>query len=56
MAESKPSRATIRVTRAQIELAQAKLEVDRMLKRSPDPLLAKIAAAAPPASAKRLAG
>lgn len=38
-------RAQIRVTRRQVELAQAKVEADRALKRSPDPLLVKIASA-----------
>ena len=42
---SKP-RTQIRVTRRQVELAQAKVEADRALDRRPDPLLERIASAA----------
>lgn len=41
---AKPA-ARIQVTRRQVELAQAKVEADRALQRSPDPLLVKIASA-----------
>ena len=37
----------IKVTRLQAELARAKVEADRARDRTPDPLLVKIAAAAP---------
>ena len=37
----------IRVTRLQAELARAKVEADLARDRTPDPLLVKIAAAAP---------
>jgi hypothetical protein len=46
----------IRVTRRQVELAQAKVEADRALQRSPDPLLVKIAAAGEKTTPDRLAG
>lgn len=49
-------RTTISVTRRQVELAQAKVEADRALQRSPDPLLLKIAAAGDERSTDRLAG
>ena len=39
-------RTQIRVTRRQVEVAQAKVEADRALDRRPDPLLEKIAGAA----------
>lgn len=38
---------------AQVELAQAKVEADRALKRSPDPLLVKIATAAGQQTSRR---
>lgn len=41
-------RARVKVTRRQVELAQAKIEADRALKRSSDPLLLKIATAGGP--------
>ena len=53
MAEPK---AKIRVTRRQVELAQAKVEADTALDRSPDPLLVKIASAGGHQAARRLAG
>jgi hypothetical protein len=37
------------VTRLQAELARAKVEADRARHRTPDPVLVRIAAAAPPA-------
>lgn len=46
----------IRVTRLQVELAQAKVEADRALRRRPDPVLVKVAAAAPSPPARKLAG
>ncbi len=49
-------KAQIRVTRRQVELAQAKVEADRALERSPDPLLVKIATADGQRTAGRLAG
>lgn len=50
------SKPKIRVTRLQVELAQAKVEADRALQRTPDPLLVKIAAAGRSADRGRLAG
>lgn len=49
-------KATITVTRGQVELAQAKVEADKALKRSPDPLLVKIATAGHEQPSDRLAG
>lgn len=49
-------RAKIRVTRRQVELAHAKVEADRALERSPDPLLVKIATAGGERTAGRAAG
>ncbi len=49
-------KASIRVTRRQVELAQAKVEADKELKRSPDPLLVKIAAAGGRRNSAPLAG
>ncbi len=53
MAKPKPQ---IRVTRRQVELAQAKVEADTALERSPDPLLLKIASAGGRQAGRRLAG
>jgi hypothetical protein len=51
------SKPKIRVTRLQVELAQAKVEADRALQRRPDPALVKIASAGrEPGSGSRLAG
>ena len=50
------SKPKIRVTRLQVELAQAKVEADRALQRKPDPLMVKIAKAGESAGASRLAG
>jgi hypothetical protein len=50
------SKPKIRVTRLQVELAQAKVEADRALQRTPDPLLVKIAKAGDAAGTGRLAG
>ena len=44
----------VRVTRRQVELAQAKVEADR--RPRPDPLLVKIAAAGEQEDRRRLAG
>ncbi len=52
---AKPA-AKIQVTRRQVELAQAKVEADRALRRSPDPLLVKIASAGGQRTAGRVAG
>lgn len=49
-------KAKIRVTRRQVELAQAKVEADKALERSTDPLLVKIASAGGQRAARRLAG
>jgi len=46
----------IRLSRLQVELAQAKVEADRALQRQPDPLLLKIAAAGEAPRRGRLAG
>jgi hypothetical protein len=50
------SKPKIRVTRLQVELAQAKVEADRALQRTPDPLLVKIAKAGSDSGTGRLAG
>ena len=50
------TKPTIRVTRRQVELAQAKVEADRALQRRPDPLLVKIARAGDGGGSGRLAG
>lgn len=50
------SRTKIRVTRRQVELAQAKVEADQALERSPDPLLVKIASAGELRPTDRMAG
>ena len=49
-------RTTVSVTRRQVELAQATVEADRALRRSPDPLLLKIATAGDQVRPGRLAG
>ena len=49
-------KATIRVTRRQVELAQAKVEADRQLRRNPDPVLVKVATAGAQPSARRVSG
>jgi hypothetical protein len=49
-------KAKIRVTRRHVELAQAKVEADKAIERSTDPLLVKIAGAGRQYAARRLAG
>lgn len=49
-------KAKIRVTRRQVELAQAKVEADTALQRTPDPLLVQIASAERSQRSGRLAG
>ncbi len=46
----------VTVTRRQVELAQAKVEADRALRRSPDPLLVKIASAGGQRTTDRTSG
>lgn len=50
------AKAKIRVTRRQVELAQAKVEADTALQRTPDPLLVRIASAERSQRSGRLAG
>jgi hypothetical protein len=50
------SKPKIRVTRLQVELAQAKVEADRALQRRPDPVLVKIANAGQVPGSGRPAG